>query len=43
MVIKWLSDTGSEVTCMSSQQFRLIPTEKRPKILNLNLTEAGAS
>jgi hypothetical protein len=27
---KWLFDTGARLTCMSSQQFRLIPMEKRP-------------
>ena len=44
MVEKWLFDTGAGLTCMSSQQFRLIPIEKRPKKLQLNQREAkGAS
>jgi hypothetical protein len=30
MIVKWLFDTGAGNTCMSSQQFRLIPIEKRP-------------
>ena len=40
MVGKWLFDTGAGLTCMSSQQFRLIPIENRPKKLNLNQKEA---
>jgi hypothetical protein len=36
MVEKWLFDTDAEITCMSSQQFRLIPIERRPRKLNLN-------
>ena len=37
---KWLFDTGAGLTCMSSQQFRLIPIEKRPSKLKLNQKEA---
>jgi hypothetical protein len=29
MIGKWLFDTGVGLTCMSSQQFRQIPIEKR--------------
>ena len=36
---KWLFDTGAGLTCMSSQQFRLIPIEKRPNKLKLNHKE----
>jgi hypothetical protein len=37
---KWLFDTVAGKTCMSSQQFRLIPIEKRPSKINLNQREA---
>ena len=41
---KWLFDTGAGLTCMSLQQFRLIPIEKRPNKLKLHHKEAkGAS
>jgi hypothetical protein len=39
MRVKLLFDTGAGLTCMSSQQFRLIPMEKRPGKLNLNQKE----
>ncbi len=31
---KWLFDSGAGISCMLSQQFRLIPIEKRPTKLN---------
>jgi hypothetical protein len=41
---KWLFDTGAGLTCMSTQQFKLIPKEKRPTKINLSQREArGAS
>jgi hypothetical protein len=41
---KWLSDIGAGLTCISTQQFRLIPKEKRPVKLTLDQREArGAS
>ena len=41
---KWLFDTGAGLICMSLQQFRQIPIEKRPRKLNFNHKEArGAS
>jgi hypothetical protein len=44
MVEKWLFERGTGITCMSSQQFRLIPIKRRPAKLNLNQREArGAS
>jgi hypothetical protein len=36
MVEKWLLDTGAGISCMSSQQFRLFPIERRPTKLNLD-------
>jgi hypothetical protein len=44
MVGKSFFDKGAGLTCISSQQFRLIPIDKRPRKLNLNQREArGAS
>ena len=44
MTGKWLFDTGAGLSFMSTQQFRLIPKEKRPRKLTLNQREArGAS
>jgi hypothetical protein len=44
MVGKWLFDIGAELTCMSSQQIRQIPIEKRLRKLHLNQKETkGAS
>ena len=40
MVGKWLFDTGAGISCMSSQQFRLLSIENRPTKLNLNQREA---
>jgi hypothetical protein len=40
MVRKWFFDTGAGLTCMSSEQFRQIPIEKRPRKLHLNQREA---
>jgi hypothetical protein len=41
---KWLFDKGARLTCMSTQQFKLIPKEKRPTKIMLNQREArGAS
>ena len=42
MVGKWLFDTGAGLTCMSSQQFRLIPIENRPKKLNIKSQPKGS-
>ncbi len=39
MVGKWLFDTGVGITSMSSQHFRPIPIEDKPKKLNLNQSE----
>jgi hypothetical protein len=36
---KWLLDTGPGLTCMSSQQFRVIPIKKRLGKFNLNQRE----
>jgi hypothetical protein len=44
MVGKLFFDTGAKISCMSSQQFRLILIENRPIKFNLNQREArGAS
>ncbi len=44
MVGKSFFDKGAGLTCIYSQQFRLIPIDKRPRKLNLNQREArGAS
>ena len=37
---KWLFDTGAGLTCMFTQQFRLIPKEKWPTKFTLNQREA---
>jgi hypothetical protein len=44
LIGKWLLDTGAGLMCISSQQFRLIPIQRRPTKLQLNQREAkGAS
>jgi hypothetical protein len=40
LVGKWLFDTGAWITCVSLQQFRLIPIERRPFKINLYKCEA---
>ncbi len=37
---KWLFDTDAGLTCISTQQFKLIPKEKRPTKITLNQREA---
>jgi hypothetical protein len=41
---KWLFDTGPGLSCISTQQFKLVPKEKRPTKITLYQREArGAS
>jgi hypothetical protein len=37
---KWFFDTGAGLTCISTQQFRLIKKQKTPTKLTLNQREA---
>ena len=43
MTDQWLFDTGASITCMSTEKFRSIPTNKRPTKLNMPSRVARAA